>query len=130
MFISSNNQLPVTQTAGFQGMPPAQMRQRAPNQAAAARAAMNARPITGQSGVPPSAGQPAPRPVAPGVTRPPAVQTGAAQVTHSQHLKQNIDLLGLVSLRCATVQLVSGRLFCVYCRVSIVHRNMSSDGLK
>lgn len=61
---------PTQPAAGFQGIPQTQMRQRAPNQAAAARAAMNARPITGQGAVPPNAAnQPGPRPMAPGVSR-------------------------------------------------------------
>eukprot|EP00745_Piridium_sociabile_P021860 TRINITY_DN33781_c0_g1_i1.p2 TRINITY_DN33781_c0_g1~~TRINITY_DN33781_c0_g1_i1.p2 ORF type:complete len:115 (-),score=13.78 TRINITY_DN33781_c0_g1_i1:168-512(-) len=56
-------------------MPPTQMRQRAPTQTAASRAAMHARPITGQAAVPPTAGnQPGPRPMGPGISRPPALQ--------------------------------------------------------
>lgn len=69
---------PAQQAAGFQSIPPTQMRQRGPSQNTT-RAAVNARPITGQSGVPPTAGaQPGPRPMAPGVNRPPtAMQPGA-----------------------------------------------------
>lgn len=78
---------PAQQAAGFQGMPPTQMRQRAPTQTAAARAALNARPITGQAAVPPSAGsQGGPRPMGPGVSRPPAsVPTGPAQNRYAKY---------------------------------------------
>lgn len=63
---------PAQQAASYQTIAPAQMRQRAPAQTAA-RAAMNARPITGAGTVPPAnVGQPAPRPMGPGVQRPPA----------------------------------------------------------
>jgi len=68
---------PSQQAAGFQGLPPGgQVRQRAPAQNAA-RAAMTARPITGQSGVPPGGAQPGPRPMGPGVNRPPTAMPAA-----------------------------------------------------
>ncbi|KAL8621067.1 Polyadenylate-binding protein 1A [Nucella lapillus] len=75
-----NTPVRPAQQPGFQGMPPTQMRQRAPTQTAAARAAMSARPITGQAVPPSAAGQAGPRPMGPGVGRPPAaVQTGPGQ---------------------------------------------------
>lgn len=62
---------PAQQAAGYPAMAPAQMRQRAPAQTAA-RAAMNARPITGAGTVPAAnVPQAAPRPMGPGVQRPP-----------------------------------------------------------
>jgi len=67
---------PSQQAAGYQGLPPGQVRQRAPAQNAA-RAAMTARPITGQSGVPPGGAQPGPRPMGPGVNRPPTAMPAA-----------------------------------------------------
>lgn len=72
---------PTQQAAGFQSLPPTQMRQRGPSQGAT-RAAVNARPITGQSAVPPTAGgQPGPRPMGPGVNRPPTAMQPGAQVS-------------------------------------------------
>jgi len=73
-------QVRPTQAAGFQSIPPGTMRQRAPTNQTAARAAMSARPITGQAGaVPPAAGQPGPRGIAPNVNRPPASMNANAQ---------------------------------------------------
>ena len=71
---------PTQQAAGFQSLPPTQMRQRGPSQGAT-RAAVNARPITGQSAVPPAGGQPGPRPMGPGVNRPPTAMQPGAQVS-------------------------------------------------
>lgn len=85
------HQVRPTQQGGFQGMPPAQMRPRGPTSTQQnTRAAMNARPITGQSSVATAPGQPsAPRaPVGPGSVARPAAAMPSAQANRYKFTSQ------------------------------------------